>query len=408
MAGHPPGRVNAMGRKRHFGNVRRRESGRWQVRYRGPDGRMRSAPRTFARKAEAERYLSLIEAQMAHGEWTDPARAKILLRDYADQWIDQRAGLRPRTVDLYRSVLRRHINPELGDVPLGKLDTPLIREWRAKLLAKGLSTTTAAKAYRVLRAILMTAVKEDRILPRNPCQIRGADREHTAERPVLSVAEVVALADAVPKRYRALILLTTFASLRFGEVTALERRDIDVDACTVRVRRTFGEVPGRGLVVGPPKSAAGNRKVTVPAMVMAAVAEHMDAYVEAGPASLVFTSPAGSALRRGTARRLLGWPDALAAVGLTGIRFHDLRHTGNTLAAQSGVSTRDLMARMGHDSVRAALIYQHATSEADARIAAALDAELVAQAGADDAIEHDGGPEDDEDDDGPAGPLVPA
>ncbi len=67
----------------------------------------------------------------------------------------------------------------------------------------------------------------------------------------------------------------------------------------------------------------------------------------------------------------------LAAVGLTGRRFHDLRHTGNTLAARSGVSTRDLMTRKGHDSVRAALIYQHATAEADERIASSLDADIA-------------------------------
>ena len=86
-------------------------------------------------------------------------------------------------------------------------------------------------------------------------------------------------------------------------------------------------------------------------------------------------------MRRGKVRKALRWTDALAAVGLSGIRLHDLRHIGNTLAARSGVSTRDLMARMGHDSVRAALIYRHATSEADARIAAALNDELADQAG---------------------------
>jgi hypothetical protein len=162
---------------------------------------MRSAPQTFARKVEAERYLSLVEVQMARGDWTDPGRAKVLVHDYAVQWLDQRPGLRPRTVDLYRSLLRLHIDPMLGQIPLGKLDTPTIREWRAKLLASGVSTTTAAKAYRLLRAVLMTAVREDRILPRNPCQIRGADRELARERPVLSVAQVVALADAVPPRF---------------------------------------------------------------------------------------------------------------------------------------------------------------------------------------------------------------
>ena len=74
---------------------------------------------------------------------------------------------------------------------------------------------------------------------------------------------------------------------------------------------------------------------------------------------------------------MLRWNVALTAVGLTGVRFHDLRYTGNTLAARSGVSTRDLMTRMGHDSVRAAIIYQHATTEADARIAGSLDADIA-------------------------------
>jgi hypothetical protein len=141
----------------------------------------------------------------------------------ADRWITERAGLRPRTVELYGWLLGRHIAPWLGAVPLERIDTPLVREWRAKLLAEGVSPSTTAKAYRLLRSVLMTAVNEDRIIPRNPCQVRGADKEHRTERPVLSTTQVVALADSVPARYRAMILLTTFASLRFGEVTALQR-----------------------------------------------------------------------------------------------------------------------------------------------------------------------------------------
>src|SRR5262245_63116330 len=125
--------------RRHFGNVRQRTSGRWQVRYRGPDGQMRSAPETFARKAEAQRYLTLLEAQIARGEWIDPARAQVRLSDYADRWITERAGLRPRTVELYRWLLRRHITPWIGGVPLGKIDTPLVREWRAEAPSEGVS-----------------------------------------------------------------------------------------------------------------------------------------------------------------------------------------------------------------------------------------------------------------------------
>jgi integrase len=389
-------------RKRHFGNVRKRESGRWQVRYRGPDGRVRSAPQTFGRRAEAERYLALLEAQIARGEWTDPALGKVTVKDYAERWIAERPGLRPRTAEQYRYMLRRHIVPWLGTVPVGKVDTPLVREWRAKLLAEGVSQTMAAKSYRLLRAVMMTAVNEDRIILYNPCRVRGADKEHPKERPVLTVGQVVALADAVPPRYRAMILLTTFASLRFGEVTALERDDIDLDGGTVRVRRAYVEQVGRGLTIGPPKSRAGVRVVSVPPTVVAAVRDHLADFPSSN--GLVFTVPSGTPVRRGNLNQLLRWRQALDRLGLADVRFHDLRHTGNTLAAASGVSTRDLMSRMGHDSMQAAIGYQHATAAADARITAALEGAL--SSGVD---QVDDGRQGDEDDDGGAsGVLAPA
>ena len=110
-------------------------------------------------------------------------------------WIAQRPSLRPRTVDLYRWLLKKHIAPHLGAVPIGKLSTAMIREWRADLLDNGVSVSVAAKAYRLLRAVLITAVDEDKILPQNPCRIRGADDENTEERPVLTVTQVFALAE---------------------------------------------------------------------------------------------------------------------------------------------------------------------------------------------------------------------
>jgi hypothetical protein len=159
---------------RRFGNVRLRESGRYQIRYPGPDGRMRTGRETYARKGDAERALVLIEAQMSAGEWIDPERARFRLGDYASAWVAERPGLRPRTADLYRWLLGKHIAPYLGGIPLSGLSTRLIREWRATLLRNGVSVSVAAKAYRLLRAILTTAVEEDGLLPRNPCRIRGA------------------------------------------------------------------------------------------------------------------------------------------------------------------------------------------------------------------------------------------
>jgi Phage integrase, N-terminal SAM-like domain len=207
--------ANKLGHRR-FGNVRRLPSGRYQVRYLGPDGRMRTGAETYERLSSAKRALTLIEAQLATGEWTDPVGGKIRLRVYAERWIAQHADLRPRTRELYAWLLSAHIVPYLGAMPLASITADIVREWRAALLSAGVSQTATAKAYRLLRAVLMTAA-EDRIIARNPCRIRGGGDEKPPERPVLTIAQVLDLADHIAeRRYRALILLGTFASLRWG------------------------------------------------------------------------------------------------------------------------------------------------------------------------------------------------
>jgi integrase len=190
------------------------------------------------------------------------------------------------------------------------------------------------------------------------------------------LAQVAALMDAVPARYRVMILVGAVASLRFGEITALERRDVDLHAATIRVRQQFLEIKGQGLVLGPPKSRAGVRTVAMPAAVMTYLGAHLDEYVDGEPAALVFTIPSGLPIRRSSFNKLVRWQDAVASIDMPGLHFHDLRHTGNMLAAASKVSTRDLMARMGHDSMTAALIYQHASREADRAIADHLETRL--------------------------------
>ncbi|WP_309227481.1 tyrosine-type recombinase/integrase [Micromonospora thermarum] len=189
---------------------------------------------------------------------------------------------------------------------------------------------------------------------------------------MLTLAQVFKLADVVPPRYRALVLVTTFGCLRWGEVAALQRQDIDTVAGTIRVRRAYTERRGVGLVLGPPKSRASRRTVSLPPAVVEILRDHLAAEVDDDPEALVFATESGRPIWRGNFNKLIGWKAAVARIGQPHLHFHDLRHTGNTLAARTGASTRDLMARMGHDSPQAALIYQHATSEADRAIAQAL------------------------------------
>ncbi|MGN5635823.1 tyrosine-type recombinase/integrase [Streptomyces sp. AC154] len=308
---------------------------------------------------------------MLDGRWKNPDD-KVLFGVYADAWFKER-DYAATTRERNGSALRLHVLPAFVNVVLSEITTPQIRRWRAGLLESGVGEPTVAKAYQILRSIMNTAV-DDELIQRNPCRIKGAGAAKTAERPFLDVTEVFQLADAVPARFRVFILLAAFTGLRFGELAALQRHDIDLERRTVAVRRALAETRSHGILVKAPKSAAGVRTVAFPASLTESLAAHLDVYAEPGRTGLVFTGARGGQLRRNNFRRL--WLRALATTGLGDVHFHDLRHTGNTLAATGGATTRELMQRMGHSSVRAALIYQHLVTGRDHAIAAHVDEQI--------------------------------
>jgi integrase len=368
--------ANGKGRQRRFGTIRRLPSGRYQARYPGPDGVRRTADDTFATKTEAQDWLTLKEAEILEDDWIDPEAAEVLVPDYAATWIDERPGLRPKTILIYRGLLRKHIAPYFEHVTVGEVTLARVRRWRKKLLDSGVSEVTAAKAYRLLRAVFNTAL-DDGLIRRNPCRIKGADKEHSPERPVLTVAQVYALADAVGLRYRALILLVTFASLRWAELAALRPEDIDLDARTVRVTRQL-YYHEAGYSFAPPKSRAGVRVVAFPDLIVPDLRKHLDWLPSS--AALVFASSTGSPLAHSNFRRRV-WLPALKAAGLSGVHFHDLRHTGNQFVANKGANTRELMERMGHDSERAAMIYLHSSTQRQRDLADAVGDAVRAELG---------------------------
>lgn len=363
---------NAKGRRRRFGAVRQLGSGRWQARYRGPDGLMRAADRTFAAKTDAEVWLSRKEVEILNGEWINPDGGRTIFAEFASSWVTERPGLRPKTVQLYRYLLRCYLLPSFGQAALAEIREARVRRWRRELLDHGAGSVTVAKAYRLLKAILNTAV-DDGLIRRNPCRIKGAGSENSSERPVLTVSQVYRLAELIDERYRALLLLGTFGSLRWGELAALQRSDIDLDACTVRVERTLTELSASELFFSPPKSDAGRRVVAIPSLIVPELRAHIERFAQPGDDGLLFTSSTGKRLRNSNFRRRV-WLAAVEAAGLRGLHFHDLRHTGNAFAAGTGANLRELMERMGHSSARAAMIYLHSSDERQRKIADALGA----------------------------------
>ncbi|MEO3937541.1 tyrosine-type recombinase/integrase [Dermatophilaceae bacterium Soc4.6] len=356
--------------------MRKLPSGRWQGRYLGADGLRRTAPMTFRTKADALAWLAVKQSELLRGEWLDPDLGRITVDEYVTRWIVEHR-LSPRTRDLYEGLNRLHIRPYLGAVPLGVMSTEKVRAWRSELLRTGRSEGVVAKSYRLLRAAMNTAVDDGRI-GRNPCRLKGADAAHSAERPVASVAQVFALADAIGPQYRAFVLTAALTSLRWGELIALRRMDLDLVTGVAYVHRSLIETGGR-LAVGPPKNNSV-RTVTLPRVLVDELSLHLAARVPAGAESLVFTGERGATPRRGNWRANVGWVDAVAEAGIpAGFHFHDLRHTGNHLVAQAGASTRELMQRMGHSTMRAALIYQHATEARSQALAERLNALVVAE-----------------------------
>ena len=257
-----------------------------------------------------------------------------------------------------------------GFTTVGTITDADVRRWRADLIASGTSPVTAAKAYRLLKAILATAV-EDGLIRRNPCRLKGGGTEHSPERPLLTVGQVYELAEACGPRYYTLVLLACFAGLRWGELVALRRRDIDTETATVRITRQLTEVNGQAPLFAPPKTAAGRRIVIIPAPVLPILKQHLDEHAQPGPDGLLFTSPEGKLLRNSSFRNRV-WLPAVTTTGLTGVHFHDLRHAGNNLVAEAGANLRELMERMGHASSRAALIYLDSSPDRQRALADAI------------------------------------
>ena len=190
---------------------------------------------------------------MDRGVWTDPTERALTVAVYSSEWLMYRT-LAPRTRELYADLLRLHIVPHVGSMPLGKLTPAEARRWHSDRLANTGPVRTR-QAYSLLRTILGTAVK-DELLASNPCSIRGAGQARSPERPFVSRDQADALAAALPADMRVLLVVTLWAHFRVGELLALRRGDVNLpmapSTCTARWsssrpgRRSLRPRPGGG------------------------------------------------------------------------------------------------------------------------------------------------------------------
>jgi integrase len=363
--------------RRAFGSIRRLKSGRWQARYPGPDGKTVNGPHTFAQKFHAEAWLVDRKREADLALW-NPAAIKperVLFGEYARTWLLERrsAGrpLKPRTRDHYQRIVNLYLLPEFGDRELASITSQQVRQWYVALLPD--KPTYRAHVYGLLHAIMKTAFS-DELIAADPCRLRGAGQAQRVHQIVVAtIPEIDAATAAMPEHLRLAVSLSVWTHVRFGDLTELRRKDADVEAQVIHVRRGVVRLASGQFHVGTPKSKAGIRTISMPPHVVEQVERHLDNYVPAEPDSLLLPARLDAPQQHMTQNWLhYRWKLARKAAGREDLTWHDLRHTGLTMAARTGATTAELMARAGHSSPGAAMRYQHATRARDQEIAAQL------------------------------------
>ncbi|WP_063023236.1 tyrosine-type recombinase/integrase [Nocardia niwae] len=352
-------------RRRRFGYVRKLPSGRWQASFIGPNQRRQNAPETFRTRTDADRWLVTVEAEISKGVWLDSALGRQTFREYAEAYLRDNPDIGPRWAETCTRNMRLHM-VELLDKPLIGITGPVVRRWHAAALAGTGGRTSIAQSYRFGRAV-MNQAKRDNAIPTNPFNIRGAGSDKAKERPIASPVEVADVVETITPRYRAAVLLAAWCGLRRGEICGLATADLDLTNNEVWVRRNRVE-----LLESPeqfdkePKTDAGKRPVSIPPHLRPYLVDHLEQW--AGKEWL-FVGRDGNRMRGNAIYQ--AFVRARDRVGVK-VSFHDLRHTGQTLAAATGATLADLKKRLGHSSNAAAARYLHAVDGRDREIAEAL------------------------------------
>lgn len=320
--------------------------GRWQVRYMDPGGRERA--KNFARKSDAEKFLVTVEADKLRGEWVDPRLSKITFREWRERWWGTTPHLKPYTREGYESLLRVHILPRFGNVPLGRIQPLDIREWVSDLHSSGLSASRIRQAYYLVAQILRAGV-ESGYLTKTPCVGVTLPRMRQREMRYITVEEVRRIAEATREPYDTLIYVLAYGGVRWGEACALRRGRCELLRSRLHIAESLSEIRG-GFHFGPTKTYQ-LRTVVLPAFLRDRLAEHLARHVDADPDALVFTSPRGEPLRR-KAFSASHWKLALEDAGIEHLRVHDLRHTCASLLIATGANPKVVQAHLGHSSIQ--------------------------------------------------------
>lgn len=363
----------------------------YQASYIGVDGRRHYAPHTFASKLRAQSWLeserTYKERCTLSGErWKSPAEraavktAKVLtFGEYGKRVIDERK-LSPRTRNLYESQWAQLIEPTFGKLAVIDVSPATVRAWFSSL--DSTKERRNSQTYGVLSMICNSAV-DDGLIERNPCMIKGA----TTTKPKKNVkipttVELHTIADklgADPRyeRFKALVLLAGWCGLRIGEATELRRKDFDADCTVVSITRAVGHRSGQ-CILGPTKTGE-TRDVDIPPHIQQIVTDHLAQHVGSDPEALLFAPARGGCHLNDRVFNKDVFQRAARDVGREDLSAHDLRRFAGSKNAQVGATLAENMKRLGHSTVKAALLYQHSYDDSGKKLAANLSASALAE-----------------------------
>ncbi|MEZ5318423.1 MAG: site-specific integrase [Vicinamibacterales bacterium] len=349
------------------GNIYRRDDGRWVGRLsdRHPDGRRRRV--CVYGKTRSEVVEALRKRLEAQQQGMVVSSGRTALRQFLESWLEEsvKPKVRVRTYASYEQVVRLHIRPRLGHIPLSRLAPQHVQAWMNELVAGGLSARTCLYARAVLRASLSTALRWG-LVSRNVATLVDAPRAIRQEIAPLDPDQARSLlASLQGHRLQALFTVAVALGLRQGEALGLRWDSVDFDGRALHVRAALQRTKRQWQLVEP-KSARSRRSIPMPDVVVEALRAHRTRQFRerllAGEkwrdTGLVFVTRTGTPLESRNVTRT--FQNLLKRAGLPRIRFHDLRHTAATLLLAQGVDPRTIMETLGHSQISLTLnTYSH-------------------------------------------------
>jgi integrase len=338
--------------------------GKWRIQYWDGDGKLRT--KTAESEGDAYKSLAILEQLIASNSLPKHRSLIPTTGEWLDAWYEsRRVEVRPSTLWGFETMIRNHLKPALGDVPLDVLTAQMVEGLYETLRReKNLTEATILKAHCVLNHACKRAVRLG-LLQTNPLTYVKAPRRKPVPIIALTLDEVqrvLAVVRTLSAEEQSRWLMALRLGMRQGECLALTFSDIDWDRRSIFVSKTVNTLPGQGIVVGVPKSGLGTRILPLDDETYLALYRLRNERFGAMPNSPLFPSVEG--VFREASRDHRAWKPVLKAAGVRSVSLHGARHAAATLLITAGVDVRSVQLLLGHSSPAFTLAtYVHPSTE---------------------------------------------